>query len=92
MLRPFIKKWRGQGIRCVIYIDDGIHGSSSKKSTAYHCLTVRDDLENAGFMLNEEKTRLYPSQLGLQSRRAGPEAQQINSVSREGNISQTHNS
>ena len=64
MLRPFIKKWRGQGIRCVIYIDDGIHGSSNKKSTAYHCLTVRDDLENAGFMLNEDKTRLYPSQLG----------------------------
>ena len=63
-LRPLIKKWRGQGIRCVIYIDDGIHGSASKRLTAYQCLTVREDLEQAGFTLNEEKSCLYPSQVG----------------------------
>ena len=63
-LRPLIKKWRGQGIRCLIYIDDGINGSPSKRATAYHCLTVRGDLESAGFTLNEEKSCLYPSQLG----------------------------
>ena len=64
VLRPLIKKWRGQGIRCIIYIDDGIHGSASKRVTAYACLTVREDLEAAGFTLNEEKSCLYPSQVG----------------------------
>ena len=63
-LRPFIKKWRGQGIRCAIYIDDGIQGSPTKKATAYNCLTMREDLEGAGFMLNGEKSCLYPSQTG----------------------------
>ena len=63
VLRPLVKKWRGQGIRCVIYVDDGIHGSASKRRTAFDCLIVREDLENAGFTLNEEKTHLYPSQI-----------------------------
>ena len=63
-LRPFLKKWRGQGIRSIIYVDDGILGSPDKKTTAYNCLTVRDDLENAGWTLNEEKSHLYPSQIG----------------------------
>ena len=58
MLRPLVKKWRGQGIRCVIYVDDGIHGAPWKRETAYNCLTVREDLEQAGFTLNEEKTCL----------------------------------
>ena len=64
MLRPFIKKWRGQGIRSIIYLDDGILGSPSKRSTGFHCLTARGDLENAGFVLNEEKSCLYPSLTG----------------------------
>ena len=64
MLRPLVKKWRGQGIRCVIYVDDGIHGAPGKRETAYNCLTVREDLEQAGFTLNEEKSCLYPSQTG----------------------------
>ena len=29
MLRPLVKRWRGRGIRSIIYIDDGIHGSAS---------------------------------------------------------------
>ena len=64
MLRPLVKKWRGQGIRCIIYVDDGIHGSPQRRTTAYDCLTVREDLENAGYTLNEEKSFLYPSQTG----------------------------
>ena len=64
MMRPLIKRWRGHGIRCVIYIDDGIHGAEGKERTAYNCLEVREDLESAGFTINEEKSCLYPSQTG----------------------------
>ncbi len=64
MLRPFIKKWRGQGLRSIIYIDDGIFGTLSKIGTALACLMVREDLENAGLTINEEKSNLYPVQIG----------------------------
>ena len=64
LLRPLIKKWRGEGIRSVIYIDDGIFGSKSKRDTAFACLQVREDLENAGFTINEDKSTLYPHQIG----------------------------
>ena len=53
----------GQGIRCIIYFDDGINDSLSKRDTAYACLTVREDLE-ASFTLNEEKSCFYPTQIG----------------------------
>ena len=64
MTRPFLKKWRGSGIRSIIYLDDGILGSHTKSATAQHCLFARADLEDAGFLLNEEKSNLYPSQIG----------------------------
>ena len=64
MLRPLIKKWRGSGIRSIIYLDDGILGSHSKAATARYCLIARADLEDAGFLLNEKKSNLFPSQVG----------------------------
>ena len=45
MLRPLIERWRGQGIQCILYIDDGIYGPRSRKETAYACFEVRQDLE-----------------------------------------------
>ena len=62
--RPLIKESRSEGIRCVMYIDDGIFGSASKRSTAYACLRIRSDLEAAGFVINDEKSTLYPIQVG----------------------------
>ena len=35
-LRPSIKKWWDQGIQNIIYLDDGILGSSNKKFAALH--------------------------------------------------------
>ena len=64
MLRPFIEKWQGAGIGSIIYLDNGILGDKSKTRTAHHCLTVRSDLENAGFLLNEEKCALHHTQFG----------------------------
>ena len=61
---PSCQKCRGSGIRCVVYIDDGNFGSPPKRITVYTCLDIRGDLENAGFTINEGKSRLYPVQVG----------------------------
>ena len=29
LLRPLVRRWRSMGLRCVMYIDDGICGASS---------------------------------------------------------------
>ena len=64
VVRPIVKRWSGMGIRCVVYLDDGIFGSSQKKVTAYVSLQIRQDLEKAGFTINDEKSKLYATQVG----------------------------
>ena len=41
MVRPLVKKWRGSGIRCVVYLDDGIFGSSCKTGLTEWKTTLR---------------------------------------------------
>ena len=65
MVRPLVKKWRGNGIRCCVYLDDGIFGSSDKTLTSLQCRIIRDDLEAAGFTINEAKSTLYPVQVAV---------------------------
>ena len=52
LLRPLVKKWRGSGMRAIVYIDDGIVAAKCKAE----CAAVRDvvvrDLRKAGFILN----------------------------------------
>ena len=62
MVRPLVKKWRGEGIRCVVYLDDGIFGSIRHKITAMQSAIVKNDLLQAGFTINEEKSILQPVQ------------------------------
>ena len=62
VMRPLVKKWRGSGFRCAIFLDDGISGSHLESITADQAITIRQDLENAGFTINEEKSILYPVQ------------------------------
>ena len=65
IMRPLVKKWRGSGIRCVVYLDDGIFGSLWKRVTAKHSVIIKSDLENAGFTLNEDKSILEPVQKAI---------------------------
>ena len=64
VLRPFIKKWRAQGIKAVLYLDDGIIGKKSERLAAAAIQTVIEDLIAAGFMINYKKSSLVPSQNG----------------------------
>ncbi len=62
LLRPLVAKWRGVGIRCLVYLDDGIFGASNELITKIHSNIVLSDLEKAGFTINLKKSVLDPTQ------------------------------
>ena len=64
VLRPFIKRWRGMGIKAIIYIDDGISAFRNfelAKSVGEH---IKNDLISAGFVINMEKSDFKPKPKG----------------------------
>ena len=63
LLRPLVKKWRGSGTPCVVYLDDGIFGSASFARTTLICSTVLRDLQSAGFTINKDKSIFTPVQI-----------------------------
>ena len=65
VMRQFIKRWRGMGIRVVVYIDDGLGFGHSYEGALRVAGIVRSDLENAGWVLNIQKTRLSPFRVGI---------------------------
>ena len=64
VLRPLIKKWRAQGIRCTVYLDDGICMAKTFALTLQQAKIIENDLIQAGFTINYEKSFLIPSQTG----------------------------
>ena len=64
LLRPLVKRWRGKGIRAIVYIDDGIVASKSQEQCRMDEQFITSDLELAGFVLNIPKSQLEPHQLG----------------------------
>ena len=64
LMRPLVKRWRAMGLRCVVYIDDGILAASSEQKCMTGMSQIVSDLEHAGFVLNIIKSRLTPQQIG----------------------------
>ena len=64
LLRPLVKHWRTQGIKTIIYIDDGIVGAESKVQCAKCKDIALDDIKRAGFVLSLNKCHLNPQQIG----------------------------
>ena len=60
ILRPFTKRWRGRGIKAIIYIDDKIAASQSFEIAKFVSELVRHDLFSAGFVINSEKSNVNP--------------------------------
>ena len=64
LLRSLVKRWRSMGLRCIVYIDDGICAAKSETE----CTTVKDvilsDLGKADFVLSIAKCMLDPIQRG----------------------------
>ena len=64
MLRPFVRKWRGEGIKVIVYLDDGIISDSSEDETRKSSKIVKNDIDSSGLVINIEKSDLNPRQKG----------------------------
>ena len=65
LLRPLVKRWRSKGLRCIVYIDDGICASRSEEKCISDANLIVTDLDCAGFILSDTKSKLQPQQVGL---------------------------
>ena len=59
-LRPLVKRWRGLGIKVIMYLDDGILVSDNREELKRHVLLIRKDLYLSGLVVNEEKSSWEP--------------------------------
>ena len=62
LLRPLVRHWRQQGLRVVIYLDDGIVAVEDEQAAALAFRAVQSDLAKAGLVVNVNKSRLEPTQ------------------------------
>ena len=61
-LKPVVEMLRSMGLRVVIYIDDMLLMASSNDSLTDHINLTLFLLENTGFVINEKKSLLEPTQ------------------------------
>ena len=59
-MRCLVKDWRINAIRIACFLDDGFGVTSSYKMTLFHSKLWKS-LQNAGFIINEEKSVWKPS-------------------------------
>ncbi len=61
LLRPLVKKWRAQGFRVVLYLDDGILICRTYGAGVAAAAIIREDLRQAGFFVTEPKCVWCPT-------------------------------
>ena len=61
-LRPLVKFWRFNGVKIVVFLDDGCGKGNSLQIAKRHSLFVQSSLSNAGFVANSSKSLWDPSQ------------------------------
>ena len=62
VLRHLVKYWRSNGIKVIMYLDDGIAVGNNKLKTVKVAEQIRSDLIKFGFLIAEEKSNWLPSQ------------------------------
>ena len=62
LMRPLVKFWRSQGLRVVVYLDDGIGASCGELKARKDSTRIQHDLDRAGFVANIAKCKWSPSQ------------------------------
>eukprot|EP00111_Clytia_hemisphaerica_P013786 TCONS_00040574-protein len=60
LMRQLVKRWRSMGIKCAMYLDDGIIGNNSYNSLITMRDLVLNDLQSAGLTVNFTKSSLVP--------------------------------
>lgn len=63
VVRELVKHWRRQGIRIVVYLDDGIGFCDNKNEAILISNKVRSDVISTGFIPNVEKSVWEPVQV-----------------------------
>ena len=61
--RDLVHHWRRQGIKCMMYLDDGAACDASEQRCNEISVQVRQDLLSAGFILSD-KSRFQPARSG----------------------------
>ena len=61
-MRPLVRYWRAQGLRVVLYLDDGLGAAAGMESACTHSKMVRSTLESAGFLTHPAKSVWNPTQ------------------------------
>ena len=62
LLKPLVKKWRGEGKTIILYLDDGLGAAKSYDLAKIASLQIHADLLKFGFLPNEEKSHWEPRQ------------------------------
>ena len=61
LVRPLVRYWRGQGLRTVVYLDDGIFAVDGNEAAFRASEAVKEDLRKAGFVAHAEKSQWEPT-------------------------------
>ena len=64
VMKSFMKKWRAEGKRTSLYLDDGIIVGKDIAVTEKTTADMKQDMLRAGLIINHSKSRLTPSQHG----------------------------
>jgi len=60
LMRQLVKKWRGQGIKSIMYLDDGIAAGYPKSLMIVQRNSMVSDLMSSGLTINIKKSSLEP--------------------------------
>ena len=64
VMRCLVKHWQSKGFRSLFYLDDGFNIDQSSDDCLNSTKAISQDLRAAGFLVNEEKSELTPTQDG----------------------------
>ena len=64
IMRPLVKRWRSMTHNSFIYLDDGLGSRPDFLSASAASSIQQEDLAQAGFVCNEEKSHWVPMQVG----------------------------
>ena len=62
LMRPLVRFWQGKGLKVNLYLDDEIVNLKGEEQAINASTQVKINLENAGFIINAEKSIWAPSQ------------------------------
>ncbi|KAJ8959789.1 hypothetical protein NQ317_001016 [Molorchus minor] len=62
LLKPIMKLFREEGILCIIYLDDIFVLGNTRDETRKNICFIKNTLEELGFIINVQKSKLIPSQ------------------------------